>query len=182
MPPVTAERSPPDFADDRRGFAGDRRLVDRGHADDHLAVRRNHVAGFDEDDVADLEAGARHQPVILRVAGTGQKLGLGLGALTAQRVGLRLAAALGDGFGEIGEQHGEPQPQDDLELERDMAAAGHEIADQDDGRQRRHDLEHEHDGILHERARIELDEGGADGRHDDLRIEQRRYRHALAQG
>ena len=28
VPPVTAERSPPDFADDRRRLAGDRRLVD----------------------------------------------------------------------------------------------------------------------------------------------------------
>ncbi len=64
----------------------------------------------------------------------------------------------------------------------DMAAAGDEIADQDHGRQRGDDLEHEHDRILHQRARIELDEGGADRRHDDLRIEQRRYRHALAQG
>ena len=26
VPPVTAERSPPDFADHRRGFAGDRRI------------------------------------------------------------------------------------------------------------------------------------------------------------
>ena len=182
MPPVTAERSPPELADDRRGFAGDRRLVDRGHAHDHLAIRRNHVAGFDENNVTDLEAGARHQPIILQIAGAGEKLGLSLGALPAQRVGLRLAAALGHRFGEIGEQHGEPQPQDDLELERNMAAAGHEIADENDRRQRRNDLEHEHDGILHERARIELDEGGADGRHDDLRIEQRRDGHALAQG
>ena len=39
VPPVTAERSPP-LADHRRGFAGDRRLVDRGDAFDHLAVGR----------------------------------------------------------------------------------------------------------------------------------------------
>ena len=37
-----------------------------------------------------------------------------------QRIGLRLAAAFGDRFGEIGEQHGEPQPEDDLELEADV--------------------------------------------------------------
>jgi hypothetical protein len=43
------------FADDRRRFAGDRRFVDRGHALDHFAVRRNDVAGFDQHDVADLE-------------------------------------------------------------------------------------------------------------------------------
>jgi hypothetical protein len=31
----------------------------------------------------------------------------------AQRVGLRLAAALGHGLGEVGEEHGEPQPERD---------------------------------------------------------------------
>ena len=48
------------LADDRRRFAGDRRLVDRGDAFDDLAVRRNGVAGLDQHDIADLEAGARH--------------------------------------------------------------------------------------------------------------------------
>ena len=179
---MTADRSPPELADHWRGFTGDRRLVDRSHALDHVAVGRNEVAGFDEDDVSDLESGAWHEPVILLVAGPGDQLGLGLGALTAQRVRLRLAASLGDGFGEIGEQHSEPQPQDDLELEADVFAAGDEIADQDHRGQRSDDLEHEHHRVLHQRARIELDEGGADRRHDDLRIEQRRNGHALAQG
>jgi len=32
----------------------------------------------------------------------------------AQAVGLRLAAAFGDGFGEVGEQHGEPEPDREL--------------------------------------------------------------------
>ena len=124
VPPVTAERSPPDFADDRRRFAGDRRLVDRGHALDHFAVGGDHVAGLDQHDVADLEAGAGHEPVILLIVRAGEQLGLGFGALPPQRVGLRLAAAFGDGFGEIGEQHREPQPENDLELEQDMPAAG----------------------------------------------------------
>jgi len=56
VPPVTAERRPPDSADDRCGFAGDRRFVDRSHALDHLAVRRNYVAGFDQHHVADLRS------------------------------------------------------------------------------------------------------------------------------
>jgi hypothetical protein len=169
------------LADDRRRFTGNRRFVDRGHAFDHFAVRRNDVAGFDQHDVADFERGRRHQPIALRIARTGHELGLSLGALPPQRLGLRLAAAFGDGFGEVGEQHGEPQPQNDLKLEADMLAAGDEIADQNHRGQRRDDLEHEHHRILHQRPRIELDEGGADRRHDDLGIEQRRYRHALAQ-
>ena len=53
------------LADDRRGLAGDRRLVDRGDALDHLAVGRDGVAGLDQDDVADLEARAGDQLVVV---------------------------------------------------------------------------------------------------------------------
>ena len=42
-----------------------------------------------------------------------QPAGHGLGAGPAQAVGLGLAAALGDGLGEVGEQDGEPQPDRD---------------------------------------------------------------------
>ena len=48
------------LADHRRRFAGDRRLVDRGDALDHLAVGRDQVAGLDQDEVADLRVGRRH--------------------------------------------------------------------------------------------------------------------------
>ena len=182
MPPVTAERSPPEFANDRRQLTSNRRFVDRGHAFDHVAVGGNQVAGFDQDQVPNLEAGAWDQPVILLVAGPGDQLGLSLGALAAQRVGLRLAASLGNSLGEVCEQDCEPQPEDDLEFEADVLAAGYQIADQDHGGQRGDDFEHEHHRILHQRARIELDERGTNGGHDDLRIEQRRGWHALAQG
>ena len=40
------------FADDGRGFAGDRRLVDRGDAFDHIAIAGDHVAGLDDDKIA----------------------------------------------------------------------------------------------------------------------------------
>ena len=180
VPPVTAERSPPDSADDRGRLAGDGGLVDRGDALDHLAVGGDDVAGLDQHDVADLQAGARDELVVLRV-GRAQQLGLRLRALAPQRVGLGLAAALGDGFGEVGEQHGEPQPQDDLECEAEVGPARHQIANQDDGGEDRDDLEHEHHRVLDQRARIELDECRADGRDDDLGVEQGRYRHLLAE-
>ena len=53
------------FANDRRRFAGDGGFVDRGHALDHLAVGRNDVAGFDQDDVVDLEFGRGDEAVAL---------------------------------------------------------------------------------------------------------------------
>ena len=126
MPPVTADRSPPELADDRRGLTCNRGFVDRGHALDHFAVRGDRIAGFDENDVADLEAGTRYELVIL-MARSAQQLRLGLGPLPAQRVGLRLAAAFGDRLRKVGEQHGEPQPQDDLQFEANVLSVSDKI-------------------------------------------------------
>ena len=59
VPPVTAERSPPDSRMTGRGLAGDSRLVDRGDAFDDVAVARNELAGTHEDLVADMKLGRR---------------------------------------------------------------------------------------------------------------------------
>ena len=63
-----------------------------------------------------------------RSSGSTQRLALRVAARRAQRVGLRLAAPFGDGFGEIGEQHGEPQPERDLAGEQRRAVAVTQIA------------------------------------------------------
>ena len=65
-------------------------------------------------------------------------------------------------------------------VKQQILSAGHQVAQEDDRRQRGNDFDHEHDGVLDQRARIELDEGRADGRPHDLRVEQGRGRHALA--
>ena len=168
------------LANDRRRFAGDGGLVDRGHAFDHFAVGRDQIAGLDQNDVVDLQLGRGNEPIVLQIV-PGQELGLRLGALAAQRLRLRLAAAFSDRCGEVGEQHREPQPQDDLKLEADILAAGHEIANQDHRRQGADDLKHEHHRILHQRPGIELDEGRADRGNDNLRIEECRYGPAMAE-
>ena len=97
------------LADDRRRLAGDRRLVDRGDALDDVAVAGDHLAGGDDAQVAELRAATTAFSTIVPSARPhpGRRLGAGL----AQRVGLRLAAALGHRLGEVGEQHREPQPQ-----------------------------------------------------------------------
>ncbi len=160
------------LADDGRRFSGDRRFVDRGDALDHVAVARHHVAGFDEDEVVllqlqggDLLVGAS--------AGALEPLRLGLGARAAQGVGLGLAAALGQGFGKIGEEHGEPQPADDLRDEADEDAARREAANEQHRGQGRHHLGHEDDRVLRERARIELAERVHDRARDDAAMETR---------
>ena len=145
---MTAERSPPEFTDHWSQFAGDCRFVDRGHSLDHFAVGWDHVAGFHEHKVAHLEVRAGHEPVILLVARTGDQLGLSLGALAPQRIGLGLAAALGNGFGEIRKQHGEPQPHNDLKLKTDLSAAGEQITNEDHGGEYRDNLKHEHHRIF----------------------------------
>ena len=86
-----------------------------------------------------------HRETRLRID---NELGLGLCALTPQRFGLSLAATFGDRFGEVGKQDGEPQPQDDLELEAELPATRDEIADKNDRGQDRDDLENEDDRIL----------------------------------
>ena len=68
----------------------------------------------------------------------------------AQLVGLGLAPALGHGLGEIGEEHGEPEPEGDLEAEAERLARR-------PGRRARPwsatapDLGDEHDGVLQQR-------------------------------
>ena len=101
----------------------------------------------------------------------------------AQRIGLRLAAAFGDRFGEVREQHGEPQPQDDLELEagcvrrrvtrsrirmtvvRAVTTSSTNIT-----------------GFFISVRGLSLTKAEPIAGTDDLRIEERRYRHAFAQG
>ena len=69
VPPVTAERSPPDSRITGAHLAGDRRLVDRGDALDHLAVAGDDVAGLDQDQVARLEVLGRSALVELAIVG-----------------------------------------------------------------------------------------------------------------
>jgi hypothetical protein len=105
--PVTAG-----LADDRRGLAGDGRLVHRGDTFHHVPVPGDDLARLDHHVVAERQHRARYRLLAERGrVGPGlpadqparHRLALG----PAQRVGLRLAAALGDGLGQVGEEHGQ---------------------------------------------------------------------------
>ena len=144
------------LADDGRRLAGDRRLVDRGDALDDGAVAGDHLAGLDDDDVAAVQLGRRRAslPSLHRRGG--------LGAHRAQRVGLGLAAALGERLGEVGEDDGQPQPDRDGEREpARLVAAAERLAAEDwmsqatvviDGA----DLDDEHHRVADLDARVEL--------------------------
>ena len=114
MPPVTALRSPPDS---RITGALSPVITDsstRGDALDHFAVAGNQVAGIAEHDIArTASADAGHLlDLAVSVEPLRQRVGLGL----AEAVGLRFAARFRHGFGEIREQHREPEPERDLQL------------------------------------------------------------------
>ena len=109
------------LADHRRGFAGDRRFVDRGDAFDHVAVARDQVAGLHQHDVALLQVAVPAPTASSRAFMRREPLGRRLGARPAQRRRLRLAAAFRHRLGEVGEQHRHPQPEDDLEGEAEMS-------------------------------------------------------------
>ena len=117
------------LADDRRRLAGDRRLVDRADALDDLAVGGDHLAGLDDDDVAALQLGRRH---VLDRAVVAPAVASRRRARRAQRVRLRLAAALGDRLGEVREQHGQPEPDGDHADEPERAGVpAREVEDED---------------------------------------------------
>ena len=60
VPPVTAERSPPDSRITGRGFAGDGGFVDRGDAFNYLAVAGDEFAGHNPHDIARAQLRAGH--------------------------------------------------------------------------------------------------------------------------
>ena len=157
MPPVTAQRSPPD----------------------------SRTTGADSPVIADSSTEAMPSitvpsPGIVSPASTtttsprrsseagfsppSREAGDGLGAHRAQRVGLRLAPALGQRLGEVGEDDGEPEPDADREGEPGglVAAAQRRAAEDldqpaaggDDGA----DLDHEHHRVVELVAGVELDQ------------------------
>ncbi len=152
VPPVTAERSPPDS----RMTGADSPVIAAS-----FTVAMPSITSPSDGMVSPASTSTTSptfrlvpetRPIVL-CSGVGQQLGLRLRALLAQRIGLRLAAPFGNRLGKIGEQHGDPQPDDDLEGEAEILAAHDHFAQEDDGRQRGDDLHHEHHRVLdHEPA------------------------------
>ena len=141
------------FANHRSRFAGDGRLVHRRHALDHFAVAGDVVAGLDVDHVS----GAKRSADDLFKAAVGLvALGDGLALGLAQRVGLGLAAALRHGFGKVGEQHREPQPERDLQVEDEGPGVMTEVLDEQQRSEHAAHLHHKHHRVLDHPARIEL--------------------------
>jgi hypothetical protein len=153
------------FADHRRRFARDRAFVDRGDTLDHLAVDGHQVARLDQDVIPFAQVGGgAGQPggAVLR---QGQLLGRHALLQAAQRRRLRLAAAFGQRFREVREQHREPQPDGASEDEAARRFAGSDQRLQvEQGRDDAADVDHEHDGAAQLGAHAQLAEGVDQGR------------------
>jgi len=150
VPPVTAERSPP---------------ASRITGADELAGNNQHHIVLPQRRRADDFRSAIQQP--LR---RGFRSGL------AQVVGLRLAASFGHRLGKVGEQHGEPEPESDLQFKHDAGYAGNWLDDSAyelNRGQHAADFDDEHHRVFHHRARTQLDDRIQDGAFDDAPVPDR---------
>ena len=161
------------LANDGRGLAGDRRFIDGGDAFEDLAVAGNDFVGLNQHNIAQTKIERVHAfDDAAKVLGIDIALGASVAARAAQSVGLRLAAPFGDGLGEIGEQHREPQPGGDLARERSRPVVGHKIANEEQRHHQRHHFGDEDDRVLRQRPRVELAQRIDRRAGDDLAVEQ----------
>ncbi len=159
------------LADHRCGLAGDHRLVHARDALKHIAVAGDDVAGFDDHAVAASQRRGRHDfPPLARVSRLppDQAACLGLAFGAAQRRGLSLAAAFGHRLGQVGQQHGQPQPDDDQP--REPRRRDHREHRRPPGA----DLDGQHDRVVPQGERVQLAKRVRQRPHEQVRIEQAR--------
>ena len=142
------------FANNRSGFAGDGGFIDGSDAFDDFAVAGNHFAGGHQNEIACFQLRAGD---FFFTAGCGEAASESFGASLAERFRLRFAAAFGHGFGEIGEKNGKPEPERDLEAKAETRGAICNTVDEIDRGDYGADFDDEHDRVLIENARIELE-------------------------
>ncbi len=155
VPPVTALRSPPAS----RITGADSPVIADSSTDamPSITVPSPGITSpaVDDHDVAAAELGGRPLAAVAQMRDR-------LGAHRAQRVGLGLAAALGQRLGEVGEDDREPQPERDGEREPGgLVAAAERRAAEDldqpaDRRDQGADLDHEHHRVAELDPRVEL--------------------------
>ncbi len=107
MPPVTPGPVAARLANHRRRFAGNRRLVHGSDPFDDLPVAGNRLSRLHDHPVARFQS---RRGNLLDGSGRIQAIGHRIVTGSPERFGLGLAAGLGKGSGEIGEQHGQEKP------------------------------------------------------------------------
>ncbi|MCY1403944.1 hypothetical protein D9M71_191400 [compost metagenome] len=135
-------------------LTGNRRFVDRCDTFEHFAVTGDHLPGFDTHHITFAQAGGRHY---LKGAIAGFAPGAQAFATGLEAVGTGLATTFGQGFGEVGEQHGEPQPHGNLR--GDEGRYGRIGNEAQHGGQDRGQFDHQHHRRTLQLPWVELDEG-----------------------
>ena len=158
------------LADDGGGLARDGGLVHRSDTFDHLAVGRDHLSRCHDDDVAPPQLGRGH---VLDAAAVRPPVGGRRRAGGSQRGCLGLPATLGDGLGEVREEHRQPEPDGDHagEPER-LTGPADRVQDEDGRRDHAADLDDEDDRVPEQMTRIELEKRVGDGARCDLAGEE----------
>ena len=166
VPPVTAERSPPDS----RITGADSPVM----ADSSTLAMPSMISpspgiispADTTHSSSSWSCGLGTSTSCAVAADVGDRVGAGL----AQRVGLRLAPALGHRLGEVGEQHREPQPRGDQAGEEVLRAGrGAEVAEPHDGGEDAADLHDHHHRVARHQARVQLHDGVLGRLRDDRR-------------
>ncbi len=157
VPPVTAERSPPDsrmtgadspvIADSSTEAMPSTTSPSPGMTSPAVTTQRSPTRSCDRRHLLDRRRRGRRTRAD------------GLAARLAQRRRLRLAAALGHRLGEVGEQHGEPEERHDEAGEHVLLVRRvGDVTDEEDRREDRADLDDEHHRVPGQHPRVELDE------------------------
>lgn len=168
VPPVTDEKSPAAFLQDRSGFAGDGGFIYGSHAFDDFPVVGNEFASLDQHQIAlfqfiGVDDGFR--------AVRAQNAGLHVLLRFFQAFGLRLAPAFGHGFGEVGEQQRDQQNDGyDGVVGRKVAAVAAEDVREEAQQQRHHEtyLHHEHDRVFDHVRGVQLRNGSYQRRFQNI--------------
>jgi hypothetical protein len=96
------------LADHRRRFTRHGGFVDRSDTLDHLTITGNDVASFADNKIACLKLISGHALIEFGIVRRQKPLGAGFRASLRAACRLAPSRALGHGFGEVGEKHGEP--------------------------------------------------------------------------
>ena len=152
-------------------FPGDGGLIDLGDALDDFAVRRDGIFRLDEHDLARAQrmAGDRFvQPGQIGIVRQDEQFGRDFAPERAQVAGASFAARLGHGLSEAGKEDREPAPGGDLAGEGCQGSIGYEeTPNEEEGGQHGRHLDHEHDRVGDEHARVEPAQGRPRGLSDE---------------
>ena len=163
VPPVTAERSPPDSritgadspvtADSSTDATPSMTSPSPGIRSPASTTTTSPARSDGAGDLVDLEGG-QVAGVRQLVAAAAHAAGGRLLLEGTQAGGLGLAAALGHGLGQGAEEHGQPEPDRDADGQRAGVEDGHHRGGGGA------DLDDEHHGVTPQLARVELAQGG----------------------